>query len=463
MQSLLANAADAAPALHDVASQTAYDYGRLRNDAGDLARIVRDLGGGLVFQHCRTDAASVIAYLACWEAGAPVALLDPNLSEEMRRKPLDLYRPELVIAPAESAPPEAAYARVADAGPGLGLWRRRDEAPPRPMDPELAVLLSTSGSTGSPKFVRLSRRAILSNAEGIRHALSIDADERPISSLPFYYSSGLSVLNSHLLAGSELVLSGEGLTSGVFWGAFRERRCTSFAGVPYSYQMLQRLDIDKLDIPSLRTLTQAGGKLHDRFIQAFHQQIVRRPGGRFFVMYGQTEATARIAILPAQRLPEKLGSAGLPLAGGRLEVVDGEVVYHGPNVMLGYADGPADLAAGDRQQGRLETGDLGYLDDEGFLYITGRLKRIAKVFGLRISLDEVEDLVRPFGPAAAAGAEEKLIIWCEFGDDAEFQRLAAMLADKLKIHPTALRFRRIAALPLNANGKVDYQELSQQA
>ncbi|MBI1353745.1 MAG: AMP-binding protein [Acidobacteria bacterium] len=463
MQSLFEHAPDSAPALFDVASGEAYDYGRLRDAVGALARTLRSAGGGLVFHHCRTDAASVVAYLACLEAGTPVALLDPNLSAEMRGRPLELYRPELVIAPPEAAPPEPGYRRVGEAGPGLGLWRRSDDDAPRSVDAELAVLLSTSGSTGSPKFVRLGGRAIRSNAEGIREALAITADDRPISSLPFYYSYGLSVLNSHLLAGAELVLTGEGLTSGVFWGAFRERRCTSFAGVPYSYQMLQRLDIDKLDIPTLNTMTQAGGKLHDRFVQAFHDKITRRERGRLFVMYGQTEATARISILPAERLPEKIGSAGLPLAGGRLEIVDGEVVYHGPNVMLGYAETPADLAAGDQQRGRLETGDLGYLDDEGFLYITGRLKRIAKVFGLRISLDEVEDLVRPYGPAAAVGADEKLLIWCEFGDDAEFQRLSGLLADKLKVHPTALRFRRIAALPLNANGKVDYQELAQQA
>ena len=132
-------------------------------------------------------------------------------------------------------------------------------------------------------------------------------------------------------------------------------------------------------------------------------------GGRFFVMYGQTEATARIAYVPPDRLSEKLGSAGIAIPGGRLSIepagagtmdgpVTGEVVYEGPNVMLGYATGSGDLALGDELGGVLRTGDIGYLDEDGFLFLVGRSKRIAKVFGLRINLDEVEAAMREHGP-----------------------------------------------------------------
>jgi acyl-CoA synthetase (AMP-forming)/AMP-acid ligase II len=195
-------------------------------------------------------------------------------------------------------------------------------------------------------------------------------------------------------------------------------------------------------------------------------------GGRFFVMYGQTEATARIAYVPPDRLPEKLGSAGIAIPGGRLRVdpdgtesdrggppTPGEVVYEGPNVMLGYADGPADLAAGDELHGVLRTGDLGYLDDEGFLFLVGRSKRIAKVFGLRVNLDEVEVTLRAHGPAAVVGGDDSLWAFCAFGTEAELETLAGELARRYRLHPTALRLRRVDVVPTTAAGKIDYRQV----
>jgi acyl-coenzyme A synthetase/AMP-(fatty) acid ligase len=219
----------------------------------------------------------------------------------------------------------------------------------------------------------------------------------------------------------------------------------------------------------LHTLTQAGGKLHTDMVAHFHA-LMKERGGRFYVMYGQTEATARIAILPSDKLPEKLGSAGKAIEGGTLEVeaepgvtnepgVAGEIVYRGPNVMMGYATGRADLSRGDELKGTLRTGDAGYLDTDGYLFLTGRRKRDAKVLGLRLNLDEVEEMLRPYGPTAVISGNEKLIIYCEYGDNEAFAQYAKELASRLKIHIGAFEFRRITQLPLNANGKINYSEL----
>ncbi|GAB3865821.1 hypothetical protein GCM10027610_116700 [Dactylosporangium cerinum] len=178
---------------------------------------------------------------------------------------------------------------------------------------------------------------------------------------------------------------------------------TSLALVPSQYEMLRRLRFDPWRYPSLRTLTQAGGRLRAELVRDFHDRMASA-GGRLFVMYGQTEAAPRLTTLPADRLAEKLGSVGPAVPGGRLTVrledgtettepgVVGEVLYRGPNVMMGYAETAADLARGDEQGGLLETGDLGHLDEEGYLFIDGRLKRFGKVFGVRLNLDDIERL-----------------------------------------------------------------------
>jgi acyl-CoA synthetase (AMP-forming)/AMP-acid ligase II len=337
------------------------------------------------------------------------------------------------------------------------------------LHPELALLLPTSGSTGSPKLVRLSAAALEANAGAIAQGLELTLADRAITSLPLSYAYGLSVLNSHLWAGASVVLSGASALERNFWDAARDHQCSSFAGVPYTYQMLQRLGLDKLAPPSVRVLTQAGGRLDPRLVQSFHEQMAAR-GGRFFVMYGQTEAVARIAILPAERLPEKLGSVGRAVPGGELRIDEqaappgspagvGEVLYRGPNVMWGYAECASDLARGDELRGELRTGDLGYLDAEGLLFITGRSKRMGKLFGVRVNLDDIESMVREHGPAAVTDGGDRLLLFCAFGDAEALAALQRELAARLRVHRSGLELRRIEELPLLASGKVDYQRL----
>src|SRR5215469_16804148 len=221
--------------------------------------------------------------------------------------------------------------------------------------------------------------------QSICQALNITPSSRAITSLPFHYSYGLSVLNTHLFMGASLVMTDESLTAASFWDLFRMMECQSFAGVPYSYEILRRLDVNKLAGSTLSVMTQAGGKLQRELIAYFHKLMAARDG-LFFVMYGQTEATARISVLPPSFLPEKLGSVGIPIPEGSLGLkLDdsitreakqrGELVYSGPNVMMGYAIGPDDIGLGDILAGTLYTGDLAHFDDDGFTYINGRMKR----------------------------------------------------------------------------------------
>jgi acyl-coenzyme A synthetase/AMP-(fatty) acid ligase len=406
----------------------------------------------LLFLSCRNDLNSVAWYLATIEAGHAVALMSARLEQSLRESLMSRYSPEWVC--------------------GTEGLRRQHEGSGGPIHSDLSLLLSTSGSTGSPKLVRLTRANITANAASIREALGITAEDRAAAHLPLHYSYGLSVLNSHLLAGATILLSEVGLVRPDFWRAIREHRINSFSGVPHTYQLLRRLGLENVNAPQLRTMTQAGGKLDDANISHFHERMQERQGS-FWVMYGQTEATARIAILNPRDLPRKPGTAGHAIPGGTLQVltddgdlttaagIEGELVYEGPNVMLGYAMERTDLAKGDELGGRLYTGDRGVLDAEGFVRILGRTRRDAKVFGLRLNLDELEALIRPVGPAAAVAGRNGVVVFCQFSDDSLFAALADELSAKLNIHRSAFEFRRIERLPTQETGKVRYDDLQE--
>ncbi len=368
----------------------------------------------VVFLPITTTVLAIARYLAALQLGKPVLLLDPDVDQSALIERFTTDR----------------------------------------VHPDLALLLTTSGSTGNPKLVRLSATAVATNAEQIAQSLDITSADVAITTLPLFYSYGLSVLNSHLLRGATVVLERTGIMRRDFWDAITEHGVTSAAFVPSQYEMLRRLRFDPAKYPTLRTLTQAGGRLRAELVTDFAQRMTE-VNGKFHLMYGQTEAAPRMAAMPPNRLAEKPGSAGLALPGGKFTIEDDEVVYHGPNVMMGYADVAADLAEGDTQRGVLRTGDLGRLDDEGFLFITGRLKRMAKVFGVRINLDDVE---RNF-PVTAIAGDDKLVVFTTDSSDESARALRSKIADWLGAHFTGVTVRQIDALPLMPTGKVDYRAL----
>ncbi|MFF5173186.1 AMP-binding protein [Micromonospora sp. NPDC000089] len=440
----------------------------------DLAARVADLAAlfdreppGVVFATISAEIDPVVRLLAAWQAGRPVALLDPQISPAVLGDLVDRFQPAVLLTP---GPAPDGY-RPGPAGLG-SAWRRTDPAGPPP-HPDLALLLTTSGSTGNPKLVRLSGQAVRVNAASIATSLGLDGDEVAPTTLPLHYTFGLSVLTSHLHVGATVLLERSALTAREFWTALDRHRVTSLAGVPYQYEMLRRLRFNPARHERLRTLTQAGGRLHTDLVADFHGRMTE-VGGRFFVMYGQTEATARMAVLPSDRLPAKLGSVGLPVPGGSFAIrADdgaettapdqvGEILYRGPNVMMGYAEKADDLAAPDESGGVLATGDLGRLDDEGFLYVTGRIKRIAKVFGVRVNLDDVERSLGHHGPVAAVAGADRLVVVAEGADPDRLARIRAEVAESLGTHSSGIQVRAVDALPLTANGKPDYRALEEQ-
>jgi acyl-CoA synthetase (AMP-forming)/AMP-acid ligase II len=351
-----------------------------------------------------------------------------------------------------------------------GAYRLRDTGhEPPALHDSLALLLSTSGSTGSKKLVRLSQRNLYSNAESIATYLGIDASDRPITTLPMHYSYGLSIINSHLLRGAEVLLTDESIIGRVFWPFAREFGATSFGGVPLTYQLLHRMGEEQMDLPTLRYFTQAGGRL-DAALVCHFADLAQRTGRRFYVMYGQTEATARIAYLPPELASANPTSIGRPIPGGELAIVDasgapvpgpdvsGELVYRGANVMLGYAERATDLALPDQLNGVLRTGDIASRDGQGLYFINGRMKRFIKINGNRVGLDEIESFLAEQGyRAAVVGQDEKLQLLLEGEADAALPKL---LWQTFSIHPRNCAVRTCEALPRSAAGKIVYPEVS---
>ncbi|TDB99572.1 long-chain fatty acid--CoA ligase [Micromonospora fluostatini] len=448
--------------------------------AARLARVgeaYAALPPGVLFARSGLGVEAVLRYVGAVEAGRPVALLDPSLDPAVLADFVHRFEPAAVLGLAEGgagADPGAlpkGYREVTDAV--LGPVWVREHAPAARPHPDLAVLLATSGSTGDPKFVRLSRDAVLANATAIGTALALDPTEVAPTNLPLYYSFGMSVVNSHLAAGATVLVVDGGVLAREFWQAAQRHGATSLAGVPHHYEMLHRIRWSPARYPTLRTLTQAGGRLRDELILAFHEKI-SAVGGRFHVMWGCTEAGPRMSTLPAEALPGRVGSVGPALAGGAFTVlgpdgvetsapeVVGELVYRGPNVMMGYAERAADLARGDDQGGVLRTGDLGRLDADGYVWLRGRLSRFGKVFGVRVNLHDIEEMVRDHGPVVAVSGPDRVVLFAEGVDAATAGEIAGRLAERLRTHRTGFDVRPVERLPQLSNGKIDYRALEAQ-
>jgi len=423
----------------------------------------------LVFCLCENSLGSLVGYVACLRHRAVPLLLAKDLDPDLLRSLLELYQPEFLYVPVGLADRfnelETVYSRF-----GYALVKTQF-ASYDPLHEELALLLTTSGSTGSPKLVRQSYANISSNAAAIATYLELTETERPITTLAMSYTYGLSIINSHLLVGATLLVTSKTLVEKEFWDFFKAQGATSFGGVPYTYEILKKLRFFRMNLPSLRTMTQAGGKLTPELTREIAEFAVSR-NIRFIVMYGQTEATARMGYLPHQKSLEKCGSMGIAIPGGQFELIDvdgqmidgpdtvGELVYAGPNVTLGYAERREDLAKGDEFGGILVTGDMAMRDRDGFYFITGRKKRFLKIFGNRVNLDETERLIKARFEGldcACAGRDDRMTVFITHADLSK--EIQDYLAQKTGLNSVAFLLKTVARIPKNEAGKTLYVEL----
>lgn len=441
-------------------------YSALLHDSQKLAEKVKDRC--LVFNLCSNEYGSLLGYVAFLNNRIVPVMLDAHLDRMLLNNLIESYKPDYLWLPARMKN-EFGYS-VAYESNGYALLKTPYEKV-FPLYDELALLLTTSGSTGSPKLVRQSYQNIQANTKSIAQYLDLDETERPITTLPMSYTYGLSIINTHLYVGASMILTQKTLMQKEFWQQFRDYKATSFGGVPYIYEMLDKLRFFRMDLPSLRTMTQAGGKLSPELHRKF-AEYAAETGRKFIVMYGQTEATARMAYLPPEYALAKVGSMGIAIPGGKFRLIDadgneitepeavGELVYEGANVTLGYAESGGDLAKGDERNGVLITGDMARRDKDGFYYIVGRKKRFLKIFGSRVNLDETERLIKSgFGDmdAACAGKDDEMVVFIT--DKTKEKEVQNFLEEKLSLNRLAFRVKYIESIPKNESGKTLYAAL----
>lgn len=446
---------------------TNHTYADLTNECDKLADEIKS-GRCLVFCLCENSYASLFGYVSFVNNRIVPVLLDAHLDRELLHSLIANYKPDYLWLPGEMKNEFEYDEKYTSHGYSLVKTQYTHEFP---LFHELALLLTTSGSTGSPKLVRQSYRNIEANTQSIVEYLELDETERPITTLPMSYTYGLSIINSHLWVGASIIMTQKAVMNREFWQQFKEYQATSFGGVPYIYEMLDRLRFFRMDLQTLRTMTQAGGKLSPELHKKF-AEYAEKTGKHFVVMYGQTEATARMSYLPYQKSLEKYGSMGIAIPGGKFSLIDadenfitepeviGELVYEGDNVTLGYAEKGEDLIKGDERHGRLVTGDMAKFDADGFYYIVGRKKRFLKIFGSRTNLDETERMLKNAFPdinVACGGVDDKM--WVFITDENKKNEMLSFLTKKLQINHTAFEVKAIDEIPKNEAGKTLYAAL----
>jgi long-chain acyl-CoA synthetase len=375
--------------------------------------------------------------------------------------------------------PAALILEDGQADPALGA------APPAPrpaLSPDQpALILYTSGSTGRPRGVIQTYRNVDANSRSIVQYLGLGPEDRALLVLPLYYCYGRSVLQTHLRAGGSVFLDGRFAFPRVVLEAMGAEGCTGFAGVPLTFEILKRqVDVSTLSLPRLRYLTQAGGAMAPETIDWVRKAFAP---ARLFVMYGQTEATARLSYLPPERAEQKRGSIGVPIPGVTLQVVDdagrelpagqtGHLVARGDNVTPGYLDEPEETAA-ILHDGWLWTGDLAVRDADGFLFHRGRSKEILKIGGHRVSPVEIEHVVAEhpdLAEAAVIGVPDPLLgevpaafVVVRDGRALDPEALKAFCRSRMPPYRVPVRFTQVDSLPRNEAGKLLRAELARRA
>lgn len=413
----------------------------------------------LIFILSENKIGSLLGYTASLTNKVVPLILSAKTEEGLYTNLRDMYKPEYIWVPDEMVE-QLGYEPI------FSAWDYtlvKTGYPTVPLYEELSLLLPTSGSTGSPKLVRHSYRNIEANADNVRRLFQLTEEEKAMAILPMHYTMGLSVIASHLLTGATLLLSGRSLLDKGFWTMLKE--ATSFTGVPYSYDILTKMRFTRLDLPHLRIITQGGGKLTPEMWNTL-AQYAQDKGKQFIATYGQSECTARMAYLPADLALKKVCSIGIAEPGGQLSIIDndgketfegeatGEMVYRGENVTLGYATCQQDLLKGDENHGVMHTGDLARRDANGCYFIVGRLKRFLKIFGLRIGLDEVENLIKQefHVDCYCKGNDEKLIVLVT--DSSIMDKLPAFIEEKTHLFHQKVEVQRVDAILRNEAGKV---------
>lgn len=438
---------------------------------GQLAGMMKTVGvqvepRSLIFILCKNTVGSLVGYLGFVEYEAVPVMLNAKIDNELLISLLNIYTPAYIWAPVEEIE-RLDYEKVFEAY-GYVLLKTGNRV--YLLNDKLQLCMTTSGSTGSPKFVRYKKGNLEANAKNVAIAFGWTKNERPICDLGMQYTMGLNVINTHLFVGATVLLTTYNLMSAEFWDYIKKERGTNFTGVPFSYDIFSRLHFERMELPDLHTLSQGGGKMTDaRFIQL--AEYAQKTGKRFIASFGTTETSARMACLPAELALTKIGSIGRAIPEGELFLVDedgtvltdtvaeGEMCYRGPNVTMGYAVCKEDLMKDDEFNGEYHTGDLARRDEDGCYFVTGRLSRFLKLLSYRVSLDQSERLIKQaFNiDCACAGTDKRMNIYIT--DESKKEAVLEFISAKLGLFKNLFKVFVVPQILRNDTGKIQYKAM----
>jgi acyl-coenzyme A synthetase/AMP-(fatty) acid ligase len=446
-------------AIDDSGSQIT--YGELQTNSIKFKELF--IQRALVFLFCENTVDAFCLYVACIEANVVPLLLSPQTDTVFIENLIETYSPNYILGPT----------RVCQNIYGENIYQigeyeaKHIHSNLHLLADDLALLLPTSGSTGSPKLVRHSYTNLGFSAKNVASFFNLNASDRPVTFLPMYYAMGLSIINSHLIKGACILLVNSSLTDANFWKFIKESAPTSITGVPYSFEILKKLGFFRMNIPSLKLLSQGGGKLSEVLYDDCIS-FCEKHGLDFIPTYGQTEGSARMAFLSPEMVKLKKRSIGKSIPGGSLSVLSpdgtesfegeetGEMIYRGENVTLGYAHHLNDLGRNNDNNGVLATGDIVYRDSDGFYFIVGRKSRFLKLYGIRVSLDEIEKMVMDHFEIECIcfGNDQQMKVWIT--NEKYISGVKDLIVNRTSLFHQAIAVEFVAEIPRNETGKVIY-------
>jgi acyl-coenzyme A synthetase/AMP-(fatty) acid ligase len=423
----------------------------------------------LVFLISKNTVAPLICYIASIRNNCIVMLVDVKTSRADILNLVETYKPSFLVVPInwfENSTTDGLT--ILENIYDYSIYRTNYQKLPK-MNNDLSVLLPTSGSMGSPKYVRLSHQNLKANADSIINFLKMESKDRTVTTMTYSYSFMLSIINTHIESGASILVCDYSVTQKKFWEQFKNNKVTSLSGVPYIFDIFLKLGLNKIYTPFLRTFTHAGGKLDNKSAKKI-LEFCEQNNIKFTMMYGQTEATARMAYLDWRDAPKKIGSIGKSIPFTKMWLENkkgekvkksgevGELIFKGKNVSMGYANNCNDLNKTDENKGILRTGDLAIKDQDGFFYIIGRKSRDIKLFGHRINLDEIEQILFEKGyNCSCCGSDNEVTIF--HVDSTYNSEILEYISKTINIHPDCFKLKHIKKFPLNENGKVSYKKL----
>ena len=403
-----------------------YSYDYLIKYSKSISKIIKK--NSLIVLVSKNDIESIAFYTSCIKNGYYLIILDENCDKKFFLETIKRFKPNYIFYPKKFINLKKNYKDFFSSNYCL----TKIDTKIRKINNKNSIILTTSGTTSNPKFVRLSNKNLFKNSQQIINYLGIKKKDITITTLPMAYSFGLSILNTHLESGSTIVINNDPIFSKNFWLKIKNNNICSFGTVPAVYEYLKKIKFENFISKSLKYLTVAGGKTKKETLEYLFKTC-KKNKIKFFVMYGQTEASPRMSYFDLTKYPEKIGSIGKTLNNSKFEINKDELVFYGENVSLGYAKNLNDLKKGDINKGKIKTGDLGYKDMDNFYYLTGRKKRISKLFGLRINLDDIEKFLKKSKlDTKIIINDEKISVICK--NNTDHKKIKDQIFDKFKIN-----------------------------